>query len=118
MNRERMLQLSPSQWAVYSLLLLVVIGVVAAILRANDPALTDLEKFLSQDGIVKSYVGALNAYTVTNTRYISEADNADRYNEYKIRVDGTLGSVTLKIRADYSESRDEWAYHVVRVYDS
>lgn len=116
-NKKYSLITSTKFWAKFSLFILVVIGVIAFVLRVNDPAYEGLEDYLLKINDINDYVGEVESYRVVNTRYVSEASDANRYNEYRIRIVGTNGDVTLKIRADYMEDGNGWEYSVIRKYD-
>ncbi len=109
--------LSTRHLAKYSIILLIIIGVIAYILRINDPAFEGVESFLFNDEEIFSYVGNLENYRVMNTRYVPGENDTNRYHEYRIILEGTNGAATLKIRADYIKDRSIWRYSVIRKYD-
>ena len=110
--------LHPKFWVKYSLLILLIIGILSYFLRVNDPAIGMLEAFLLGDETVREYVGEMRKYQVLSTRYVSDADDINRYHEYKIKVHGSKGEILLKVRADSIHNGKGWAYSIVQNYSS
>lgn len=118
MNKETHINKSTKFWIKYSLFILAVIGIVALVLRANDTAYEGLENYVLNNNDIYSYAGEVKSFQVLNTRYVSETDYSNRYNEYKVSIVGTNKSATLKIRAEYLGNDYGWKYTVIQTYDS
>jgi hypothetical protein len=104
-------------WAKYSIFILLAIGVITVVLRANDPAFEGLKNYLFNSSDINSYVGEVESYRIVNTRYVSETDDAPGFNEYRIKIVGSDGAVTLKIRAENIEVGNGWKYSITHKYD-
>lgn len=107
----------PKFWTKYSLIILIVVGVLSVIFHSADPAYDGLEDYLNNSGDIKGRAGDIINYKVVNTRYVSKTSGSNRYNEYRLRIVGTLGAVDIDVRADYLEDEKDWGYSVVRFYD-